>query len=402
MRTPKPFLLATFWFGIQALWGALLGIALQARTSELAPSHTLVAYGQLAAAGAFTAVVMQLIMGPLSDRLRRRGHDRRVFLIVGAVAGCIGIFGFFLAHSFALLFGALVFLQIAVNVAIGPYQAIIPDYLPASQAGRASAWMAALQSLGNAAGAICAVVLLGSPFALAAVLACVLLLTCGITVLHMRRLTPRTIEQSAHPITRVEVDLFVSRAILWTGFYTVLGYVFFYVHDTLGIRDAVHGGGIIVLLFTGFGALGAALTAKPADSLDRRVVVNAAVAVFVAGLAVFVAVRDPHAMYVAAAIAGTGWGGFLAADWALGCTILPAELMATAMGVWNVAVAGPQILAPALATWLIFTAHPNRPDAPVYAFVLAMLQAVVGALWIWRIPAVNRNSARVGVNSSLS
>ena len=386
MRTPKPALLATFWFGIQALWGALLGIALQARTSELAPDHALVAYGQLAAAGAFTAVVMQLIMGPLSDRLRSGGRDRRVFLISGALAGCIGIFGFFLAPSFAWLFSALVFLQIAVNAAIGPYQAIIPDYFAPSQAGRASAWMAAFQSLGNAVGAVCAVLLLGSPFALAAILACVLLLTCAITVLHMTRVRPRTIDRVAHVITRVEIDLFVSRAILWTGFYTVLGYVFFYVHDTLGIPDAVRSGGIVVLIFTACGTIGAALTAKPADAFDRRFVVNVAVAVFILGLLGFVAIRDARAMYVAAAVAGTGWGGFLAADWALGCTILPPGLMATAMGIWNIAVAGPQILAPALATWLIFAAHSRGPDAPVLAFVLAMVQALVGALWIWRIP----------------
>ena len=44
-RTVSPFRLALFWLGIQAVWGALLGISLQSRTIELAPTNALIAYG---------------------------------------------------------------------------------------------------------------------------------------------------------------------------------------------------------------------------------------------------------------------------------------------------------------------------------------------------------------------
>jgi MFS family permease len=239
------------------LWGALLGISLQARTVELNPEHYVVAYGQLAAAGAMTASLMQLVMGPISDRLRASGTDRRLFFIAGALLGSIGICGFYFAHSFAMLVGSLVFLQLAVNTAIGPYQAIIPDYLPPARAGLASAWMAGLQSLGNAAGALCAVTLSKNPVALSAVLAAMLLSTCAITVAHVRGLRLRQTEHAAFHVERAAVDLFISRAILWVGFYTVLGYMFFYVQDTLHVRDAVVTSGIVTLLFTVFGVAGA-------------------------------------------------------------------------------------------------------------------------------------------------
>jgi len=51
-----------------------------------------IAYGELAAIGAITASIVQLIAGPLSDRLRAHGFDRRWFFVVGALLGSLGIF----------------------------------------------------------------------------------------------------------------------------------------------------------------------------------------------------------------------------------------------------------------------------------------------------------------------
>ncbi|MFN2529373.1 MAG: MFS transporter [Candidatus Baltobacteraceae bacterium] len=386
-NTPNAALLAAFWFGIQALWGALLGISLQARATSLHPVQHAIAYGELAAIGAVTASIVQLIAGPLSDRLRARGFDRRWFFLVGALLGSLGIFGFYLAQSFLLLAVALVFLQIGINIAIGPYQAIIPDYFSRAKAGLASSWMAGLQSLGNAAGAVCAVVLSSQPLVLSSALVFVLLVSCVITVAHVAGLRVRPIDRVPFKVGRAAIDLFISRAILWTGFYTMLGYMFFYVHDTLQAKDAVTTSGMVILIFTVFGAAGAAFTAKPADRLDRRMVVNASTGVFICSLIGFVFVRDVRIMFVLAAFAGVGWGGFLAADWALGCSILPQGMMATAMGVWNLAVAVPQIIAPALTTAIVLGLHPQGHRVPLYAFGLAVLETALGTAWIWRLPA---------------
>ena len=46
--SPSPFRLALFWLGIQAVWGALLGISLQARTIVLVSSGAVLSYGRLA------------------------------------------------------------------------------------------------------------------------------------------------------------------------------------------------------------------------------------------------------------------------------------------------------------------------------------------------------------------
>ena len=51
---------------------------------------------------------------------------------------------------------AFFFLQFGMNVAGGPYQAVIADYIPAGRRGMASSWMSAYQSFGNVAGLLVA------------------------------------------------------------------------------------------------------------------------------------------------------------------------------------------------------------------------------------------------------
>lgn len=396
-RVPKAPQLAAFWFGLQAVWGALLGISLQARSIELHPAGALVAYGQLAVCGALVAAAVQLLAGPYSDRLRARGFDRRAFFVTGTAIGSVGILAFYLAPNFGWLVASLLLLQIGLNVAIGPYQAIIPDYFTPGMAGRASAWMAAFQSIGNAVGAVAAAFApkLGMPpWQTGAILLVLLVAGCMLTVAHARTLQPRAVLAPARfRFTRASADLFVSRALLWVGFYTMLGYMLFYVRDTLGIAGAQTVTGIVIILFTICGALGAALVAVPSDRFDRRAVINASTAVFVGALIGFTVTRNLGVMYALACVAGTGWGGFLASDWALGCSVLPAEMMATAMAVWNLAIAGPQIAAPLLATALVLLVHPQQQTAPLLAFALAVAEVVAGALWVWRVPGLLTETA---------
>src|SRR5581483_4877888 len=94
-------LLGAFWFGIQMVWGALLGISLQARSLQLAPGWALSAYPVLAVSGACVAAVTQIAAGILSDRLRARGSRRIEFYAAGAIGAAAAILWFYLAHSFA-------------------------------------------------------------------------------------------------------------------------------------------------------------------------------------------------------------------------------------------------------------------------------------------------------------
>ncbi len=389
---PSPFRLALFWLGIQAVWGALLGISLQARTSELVPNDALIAYSRLATIGAATAAVVQILVGILSDSRRREGSRRIEFYVVGALGGAAAIAFFYGARSFVALTVAFVALQAALNVAIGPYQAIIPDFVERTRIGIASSWMAALQSAGNAVGALAAA-FIANASALAASLGGLLLATCAITSGHAGRLQLQSGAERKEPlrVTRPFVDLFISRALVYVGFYTLLGYLLFYVEALLGtggLAGAKRTTGILIICFTIVGTLGAGLAGRPSDRLDKRLVATAGAAGFIFALALFIAAHSLTVVIAATLVAGVGWGVFLVADWAIACRVLPSSAMGAGMGVWNLAILLPQVIAPALTLFVLTHFQiANGGAAPRVAFILALGETLVGIAWLWRLSA---------------
>lgn len=384
----RPSLIAAFWFGIQLVWGAILAVSLQSRTAELAPWSPVNAYAQLAAIGALVAMVTQLGIGPLSDRLRLAGGDRRIFFGVGVVLSVPAIWFFYGAQSLVELALAFYFLQVAMNVAIGPYQAVIPDYVPPSESGRASAWMAAFQSSGNAAGLLIAGFVHDVRIVSLAIVAA-LALSYGVTILQIVRVRPYPVT-----LTNVVIDgpfrtLLASRGLINLGFYTLLGFLFFFVRESLHVADARVPTAICFLAFTLFGVLGAALGGRPSDRYDKRAVVSTANMVIVCALGLLAVSVRPEVAYAGSAFAGLAWGAFFTADWALACTILPKNAMASSMGIWNIASTLPQVLAPMITAPLIAWGDGKYLGfGPRLAIVATIIEFTLGALWLWRLPAV--------------
>lgn len=386
---PRPSALGVFWFGIQVVWGALLGVSLQARLSELAHGHALAIYGPVAAGGAAIAAATQIAVGILSDRRRVRGSRRIEFYLAGIALAAPALVWFYLAPSLAQLVTAIGILQIGMNVAIGPYQAVIPDFVHERDLGRASSWMAALQSAGNACGALLAA-LVANSLAVALAIVAALVTTAVLTAAHVRKLPLLPAHTERLRVSRAFADLFVSRGLVFLGFYTLLGYLFFFVRATLGSGDTKLFTGSVILAVTASAAAGAVLAARPSDSVDRRVIAAAGGAVFVAALAAFLFSHTVASIIGSAVVAGVAWGVFLSGDWALGCQFLPRSALATAMGVWNLALLIPQVLAPLIATLVLAGLHAlGSSSAPRIAFGLAAAEVLAGVLWLRRLPAVH-------------
>ncbi|MBV8372142.1 MAG: MFS transporter, partial [Candidatus Eremiobacteraeota bacterium] len=375
--------------GIQAVWGALLGISLQARTIELVGgAGALLAYGRLATLGAIVAALVQVAVGPLSDARRRRGSRRLEFYAAGAIAGAAALVLFFQATNFATLTLTFIALQAGLNCAIGPYQAIIPDVVARAKFGTASSWMAALQSAGNAVGAVFAAYVSNARL-LGGALAALLLGTSAVTSAHLRALSLQPVaERTPLRITRAFVDLFISRALVYVGFYTLLGYLLFYVRDVLAapsLAAAKSESGVLILAFTLVGTVGAALAARPSDRRDKRLIANVGGGIVIVALVLFIVTSGFMPAVAATLIAGVGWGIFLVADWAIACRVLPPSALATTMGVWNLAVILPQIIAPALTTVVLTRFALHGPQGPKAAFGLAVVETFVGVVWLWRL-----------------
>jgi MFS family permease len=264
---------------------------------------------------------------------------------------------------------------------------VIPDYVAPDRAGRASAWMSIFQSCGNAVGLLVAG-FIGNPMLVGFILAMALTASYSITDAHLRWRTAR-----AETVAPIRVDrhfrtLLVSRGAINVGFYTLLGFLLFYVQDSLRVVDVRSTTAMLFLAFTLCGIGGAVAGAGPADRQDKRIVVAVANAVVAVALIALALASSLPVAFVAAGLAGAAWGAFFTADWALACTILPSGAMASAMGIWNVAAAIPQVVAPLITGPLVIALNARQPGlGPRAAIVLAIVEFSLGAAWLWRLPA---------------
>ena len=375
--------------GIQLVWGAILAVSLQARCIELSPRNGVGVYATLAAAGAFLATLVQVAAGLLSDARRRETGERRPFYTVGVMLALPALGWFYLAPDLTQLRAAFLALEVALNVTLAAYQAAIPDYVSPEDRGIASSWMSGYQSLGNAAGLVLAgfvhdarVVALG--------LAAPLFASYRVTFGHVHRLTAQPFGALAPMSLRGPLGvLLASRGLTNVGFYTLLGFLLFYVHESLGVSGAAVAAqtALLFLTFTLTAVAGAGLAAGPVDRVDKRVVASWANGVLVAGLALFALAPNLAWGYAAAVLAGAAWGAFVTADWAMASTLLPQNAMSTAMAVWNVATTLPQVFAPLLTAPLLLHFDAVRAGlGPRVAFGLALAEFALGAVFVWRLP----------------
>lgn len=394
----RPSRLGAFTFGIQIVWGAILGVSLQSRVADLGGHGGVAAFSLIVAAGAALATVTQIVAGHAADARRARVGHRREFYFWGVAIALPALVWFYLAPALWQLTAAFFVLQVALNVATGPYQAAIPDHVPLERRGEASSWMSAWQSLGNAVGLV-VVGFIADLRADAAILAAALLGSFAVTFLHVRGLGSQARERVPFAVDGTFAALLISRGVVNMGFFTLLFYLLFFVQQSLGVTgsDAVRmQTALLFLTFTLAAIAGAALAARPSDRYDMRLVATVANVAIVAALLVLAPARALPVAFGAAALAGAAWGAFFTADWALACALLPRGAMATAMGVWNVATAGPQVLAPLLAGPLVVAFNARAAGlGPRAAIVLSAAEFALGTALLWRLPAVRarRNGA---------
>ncbi len=140
--------------GLQFAWS--MQIQLTGRVTEPLGATPLL-LGLVWLAGPITGIIVQPIVGALSDNIWTKFGRRRPFLVVGAILGSLALLG--IPYSPTLLFAAsaLWIIDICVNVSQGPHRALIPDNVPSEQHAVANSYI----SFGFGLGAVIA---FGFPF----------------------------------------------------------------------------------------------------------------------------------------------------------------------------------------------------------------------------------------------
>ena len=130
-------------------------------------------YGLIWLAGPFTGMVVQPLIGALSDKTKSRFGRRRPYLLGGAIIASLALWLFpnsgnianFLGLSSfpwaGLLIAAIMIwvIDACINIAQGPYRALIPDVVPQEQHSLANSYISLAIGLGSVVAAATAPVL---------------------------------------------------------------------------------------------------------------------------------------------------------------------------------------------------------------------------------------------------
>ncbi|MCC7477742.1 MFS transporter [bacterium] len=141
--------ISLLWYGLQFFWASQQQIVLPHRVEDFVSADQKGFYYMLIkSAGAFMVVLTQFTVGFLSDHTHSRLGPRRPFIITGISGGLLAILFFMFAPGYWWLFAAYMLIEIFINAASIPFQALLPDLVPEKQHDRAGA----LMGLGNLGG----------------------------------------------------------------------------------------------------------------------------------------------------------------------------------------------------------------------------------------------------------
>ena len=152
------------FFGLQFAWQ--MRLALSGPVTEGLGADPLI-YGLISLAGPFSGMVVQPVIGALSDKTTSRFGRRRPYLLGGAILASLALWVFpnsgeivnFLGNSLGVAVAPLAGLVLAgimiwiidacVNISQGPYRALIPDVVPREQHAIANSYLSFAIGLGS-------------------------------------------------------------------------------------------------------------------------------------------------------------------------------------------------------------------------------------------------------------
>jgi MFS family permease len=369
----RPTLIAAFAFAQLALFVALLGpvtvsMAIKV-TSIVGAANATSAQGLILGIGAFAALIGNPIFGRLSDRTTGRWGRRRPWMIGGAAAFALCLFVIAVANSVAVLVVAWFVGQLAANAAFAAYLATVADQIPPRQQATITALAGVMQNVGILAAVYLASALTSNMIALFMVPAAigVVGMTLYALVLPDARITQKPGKVGLREILgtfwvspRKHPDFawaWISRFLLILGSFMFTTFRFFWVKDEIGLTDAGAAATIAtgVLIYTVVLVIVGQAGGWISDRIGRRkALVFASTALFAVGLVMLTQVDTVAGFYVVEAVMGAAFGIYMGVDLALVLAVLPRpEDCAKDLGVFNIANAMPQSLAPLLGAALL-------------------------------------------------
>ncbi len=405
-RVSLPFLarISLFWLGLSTVWAGLNIVYLPDRVETLVGSAQKGTYlGVLVSVGLVVAIVIQPVMGGISDRTTARWGRRKPFMLLGSLFSALFLLLMAAVSTYALLFAVVILLQVSSNSAHGPYQGIIPDLVPQDRRGRASGFFGLANNLGVLLGALIAGQFLdrGQPGHYLFVAAAVLVIVAVVSALTIREepleekpeftgiakeLRTRFAELRARPGFSW---ILLSRLFFFMGLLAADQILLFFVEERLGILE---NSGLHVTMALGVLIVVAAVVVVPAgwlsDRTDRRKLVFAACSVGVLAAIALLFTTQFSMLLVGFALLGVSVGIFVSSDWALAIDLIPdPRAPGLYMGLTNLATGGGDALASLSAGIVLDTFNGMQPLLGYTAvFVMMASFFALSAAIILKVP----------------
>ena len=416
---PQMFNMSFGFLGIQFGWGLQLA-NMSAVYERLGARPDEVPLLWLAAP--VTGLVVQPIVGALSDRTWGRLGRRRPYFLTGAILASIALFIMPTSTTLWMAAALLWILDASINVSMEPFRAFVADKLDASQ--RTAGFVMQSFFIGVGASLANALPLLfswmgvegstpsGVPLSVKLAFqvgAAVFLLAVLWTVVTTKELPPEDPaafermrrERTGAGALFTEIgaairgmpvtmrQLAVVQVFTWMGLFCM--WLFFvpatarHVFGATDARSAVYTQGIewggFVFAFYSITCFVVALALpRLAAATSRKTVHASALACGAAGLLSMYLIRDQYLLILTMVGVGIAWASILSMPYAILSTALPAERMGVYMGVFNFFIVIPEIVA-ALAFGPVIRAvfGEANPNAPLYVVMTGGVFLLIAA-----------------------
>jgi MFS family permease len=406
--------LSVYWFGINAIWGGL-NIVLQERVPPLAgPGEGGRFLAIIDIFAVIVAVAVQPTVGSISDYTISRWGRRKPYIAIGSVLDVLFLIGIATSQSYLSIFAFVVLLQFSSNFAQGPFQGYVPDLVPASQVGVASALVGVMSILGVVGGTllVSAGYSIGS-FALPTIgLGLIELATAIGTILWVREgRAPKdrggrswlAIGREAWGLDVLKEHSFLwlvgSRLFVLAGVAVLSKLAVLYMARSLGMAEHERGFWVPVtnVLVAFVIVVSTIPAARLSDRIGRKRVIYVSCTVGAIGAAVIAAAPGIPVAEVGVTLVAVAAGAFLSVDWALMTDIIPKASSGRYMGISNVATAcaGPVALLTGGTLMDLVGGPEEAGSGPRAAFVVAIGMFALGAILLRPVVEGRRDDALV-------
>ena len=404
--TAKFLSFALGFFGLQFAWQMRI-ILSGPVTENLGASPFL--FGLIWLAGPFTGMVVQPVIGALSDKTTSPFGRRRPYLLGGALLSALALWALpnseliinFISSTLHIKFPALAALCFAavmiwildacVNIAQGPYRALIPDVVPQEQHSIANSYISLAIGLGSVFAAGTAPFLkwafnyqmsINAQFVMAA-LAFSLGMAWTCLMIKERRYQPKADEKSEKfDLVKSLKEFFALSPevgkICWMQFFTWIGnmcmmiyFTQYAIHTVYGVPDLSNVSEVVkasydsaVLAGTNFSSICFAIfnlvcfvVAIPIGVLsvkfgNKKVHIISMLSMALAFLGMAF-IKDVKVVAVLMALSGIGWASICALPFAMLSQYIKPGTEGSVMGIFNIFIAGPQVFVCTLVSWII-------------------------------------------------